>query len=306
MIFSFSHPQYLFLLFAIPIFFLIHFLSLSNKKRTALKFANFDAIARIEGVNFFSKNIIILSLSLLIVLLMVLAISGLTLNTTKQSSSFSFVIAIDCSQSMQADDFPPDRLTVSKQVAGDFVDAIPYEVNIGIVSFSGSSYIEQDISQDKNEIKNAIENIELSGFGGTDLYEAVITSTNLLRDKENKAIVLLSDGQINVGTIEEAVDYANDNNVIVHTIAMGTKEGGRTDYAISKLDEDSLKSISYMTEGNYFTAETREALAESFAEILKLTKKKVSIELFNYLIIFSIVLFIFKFFLTNTRYYPLP
>ncbi len=306
MIFSFSHPQYLFLLFAIPIFFLIHFLSLSNKKRTALKFANFDAIARIEGVNFFSKNIMILSLSLLIVLLMVLAISGLTLNTTKQSSSFSFVIAIDCSQSMQADDFPPDRLTVSKQVAGDFVDAIPYEVNIGIVSFSGSSYIEQDISQDKNEIKNAIENIELSGFGGTDLYEAVITSTNLLRDKENKAIVLLSDGQINVGTIEEAIDYANDNNVIIHTIAIGTKEGGRTDYAISKLDEDSLKSISYMTEGNYFTAETREALAESFAEILKLTKKKVSIELFNYLIIFSIVLFIFKFFLTNTRYYPLP
>ena len=110
-------------------------------------------------------------------------------------------------------------------VAKDFVDAIPYEINIGVVSFSGSSYIEQDVSLDKSDIKNAIGNIELSGFGGTDLYEAVITSTNLLENEENKAIVLLSDGQINVGTIGDAIDYANENDVIIHTIAMGTKEG---------------------------------------------------------------------------------
>ena len=306
MIFSFSHPQYLFLLFLIPLFFLIHFLSLNNRKKVALKFANFDAIAKIQGVDFFSKNILILFLSLFIVLSMVLAISGLTFHTFKQSSSFSFVIAIDQSQSMQADDFFPDRLTVSKQVAKDFVDAIPYGVNIGVVSFSGSSYIEQDMSQNKGEIKNAIENIELAGFGGTDLYEAVITSTNLLKNKENKAIVLLSDGQINVGTIEGVIDYANDNDVIIHTVAIGTKEGGKTDYAISKLDEDSLKSVSYMTGGNYFTAETKEALAESFTEILKLTKKKVSIEVSNYLILFSIVLFVLGFFLTNTKYFHLP
>ena len=185
MIFSFSHPLYLFLLFIIPIFFLIHFLSLKNRKKVALKFANFDAISRIQGVDFFSKNIILLLLSLFIILLMVLAVSGLTFHISKQSSSFSFVIAIDNSQSMQADDFSPNRLTVSKQVAKDFVDTIPYGADIGVVSFSGSSYIEQDISQDKNEIKNAIGNIELSGFGGTDLYEAVITSTNLLKNKEN-------------------------------------------------------------------------------------------------------------------------
>ena len=149
MIFSFSHPQYLFLLFAIPILFLIHFLSLSNRKKVALKFANFDAIARIEGVDFFSKNILILFLSLLIVLSMVLAISGLTFHTIKQASSFSFVIAIDSSQSMRADDFFPDRLTVAKQVAEDFIDTIPYEINIGVVSFSGSSYIEHDVSLDR-------------------------------------------------------------------------------------------------------------------------------------------------------------
>lgn len=306
MIFSFSHPQYLFLLFSIPIFFLIHFFSLSNRKKIALRFANFDAISKVEGVDFFSKNIFILFLSLVIVLSMILAISGLTFHTFKESTSFSFVIAIDHSQSMQADDFFPDRLTASKQVAKNFIDIIPYETNIGIVSFSGSSYIRQDMSQDKSGTKNAIDEIELSQFGGTNIYEAVITSTNLLRNQENKTIILLSDGQINIGTIEDITYYANRNDVIIHTIAIGTKEGGTTEYTISKLDEETLKSVSEITGGNYFVAENSEALAESFEKILKLTKKKVSIELFNYLIIISIILFILKFFLTNTRYFPLP
>lgn len=306
MIFSFSHPQYLFLLLVIPIFFLIHFLSLSNRKKVALRFANFDAIARVEGVDFFSKNIMMLSLSLIIVSLMILAVSGLTFHTFKQSTSFSFVIAIDHSQSMQANDIYPDRLTASKKVAMDFVDAISYGVDIGVVSFSGNSYIKQDMSQDKSDIKNAIENIELSQFGGTNIYEAVITSTNLLKNKENKTIVLLSDGQINIGTIEDTINYANTNDVIVHTIAVGTKEGGETDYTISKVDEETLKSVSDRTGGDYFAAETSGALTESFEEILKLTKKKVSIGLSNYLIIFAVILFILKFFLTNTRYFPLP
>ena len=237
---------------------------------------------------------------------MVFSVSGLTFHTFKESSSFSFVIALDCSQSMLADDFSPNRLAASKQIAKDFVDTISYNVSMGVVSFSGSAYIEQDMSEDKNEIKGSIGNIELSGFGGTDLYEAVLTSTNLLRDKKNRAIVLLSDGQINVGTIEDVIDYANDNDVVIHTIAIGTKEGGRTEYAISKLDEDSLKSVSYMTGGNYFNAEDKNALKKSFAGILNLTRKKVSIELSNYLLLFSIVLFIFKFFLTNTKYLHLP
>jgi len=302
MIFSFSHPQYLFLLFAIPIIFVIHFFSLSNRKKVALKFANFDAISRIQGIDFFSKNIIILSLSLLVVLSMILAISGLSVQVSKQASSFSFVIAVDSSGSMEANDFKPNRITVAKQTAIDFVNEAPIGVRIGVVSFSGDTYIEQDISEDRVEIKNSINNINIEGWGGTDLYEAVIASTNLLYDEEYKVIILLSDGQINVGKIENIIDYAQKNEVMIHAIAIGTKEGGKTPYAISKLDEDFLKGVSYNTDGKYFLVEDKEALSQSFLDILKLTKKNISIELFNYLILFAIILFIIKFFLANTRY----
>ncbi|MBU0894021.1 MAG: VWA domain-containing protein [Nanoarchaeota archaeon] len=304
--FTFSHPQYLFFLFALPLLFFIHFLSLSNRKKVALRFANFEAISKIQGVDFFSKNVVTLFLNLFIVFFLILAVSGLTMHVLKEASSFSFVIAIDSSQSMEADDLYPNRLDVSKQTAVEFLETIPFGSKIGIISFSGSSYIEQDLTEDKIELTNAIGSIQLSGFGGTDLYEAVITGSNLLKNEDSKAIILLSDGQINVGTIDDSIDYAHKNDVIIHSIAIGTQEGGMANYAISKVDEDSLKSIAYNTGGSFFSVETGEELSESFLAISSLTEKKVAIGLASYLLVFAIVLFVIQFFLSNTRYLNLP
>ena len=307
MLFSFSHPQYVFLLLIIPLFFIIYFYSLSNKKKVALKFANFEAIGRIKGIDFFSKNIIIFVLNLFLALLLVFAVSGLTIEVFKETSSFSFVIAIDASQSMEADDFYPDRISAAKQTAIDFVDNAPLGVKFGVLSFSGNTYVEQDLSDDKTEVKNSISNIKVEGWGGTDLYEAVITSSKLLSDEEYKAIILLSDGQINVGKLEDIINYAQRNDIIIHSIAIGTrtKEGEEISYAISELDEDFLKSISYNTGGIYSFAGDKSALSQSFLDISNLTTKKVSIKFFNYLILAVIVLFIIEFFLINTRYFNL-
>lgn len=301
-IFTFTHSQYLFLFFLIPVLFMIHFFSLSNKKKVALRFANFDAISRIRGIDFFSKNIVILFLNILIMFFLILAISGLTVQVTKESSSFSFVIAIDSSESMLADDFPPDRITAAKNIAREFVDAVPHGVIMGAVSFSGNAYIEQDLTNDKIEIKNSINKIEAKGWGGTDIYEAVITSANMLADEDNKAVIVLSDGQINVGNIDEIIEYAQKKDVLIHTIAVGTEEGGKTPYAISKLDKDSLNALAYNSGGKAFLAEDENSLRESFFDILDVTERKVSINMANYLILFSILLFAAEVFLINTRY----
>ncbi|MBU0958584.1 MAG: VWA domain-containing protein [Nanoarchaeota archaeon] len=304
--FSFAHPQYLFLLFLVPLLFFIHFLALGNKKKKALKFANFEAIAKIQGIDFFSKNLVVLGLNILIIMAMVLAVSGFTFHTTAESSDFSFVLAIDSSQSMEADDFVPDRITAAKQVASEFIDSAPIDVNMGVISFSSSSRIEIDMTQKRDELKRAVNQIKTSGLGGTDLYEAVLSSTNLMINEGSKSIVLLSDGQINVGTMDDAIDYAKRNDVVVHSIGMGTKEGGNTEFALLKIDEDSLKSIAYSTGGTYSSAESIENLSAAYAGIFKLTKRKVSIGLYEYLIFLAILLLVLEFFLANTRYVNLP
>lgn len=305
-IFSFAHPQYLFLLFAIPLVFLIHFLALGSKRKNALRFANFDAIARIEGIDFFSKNVVLLLLNVVIICSLIFALSGFTLHTTAQTSEFSFVIALDSSQSMEANDMSPNRLTASKRTINDFIDYVPVDVRIGIISFAGSTTIHQDLTERKDEIKRGVNEIRVGNFGGTDIYEAVLTGTNLLKNEAHKAIILVSDGQINVGNIDDAIDYANDNDVIVHSVGIGTEEGGQTSIGFSKLDEDSLKSISYNTNGAYFRAVDEKNMTNIFLGVLDLTERKVSIELMDYLLLFAVILLIFEFFLSNTKYVSLP
>lgn len=305
MIFYFTHPSYLYFLLIIPVLFSIHFFSLSNRKKVALDFANFESIAKIRGIDFFSKNLFSLILSSFIILFLVFSLSGFTVYVTKDVSDFSFVLAIDSSQSMSADDFSPNRLDVSKNLASDFVNDLPFGSKIGVVSFSGSSIIESFLTTDKVQIRNAINEIQLTNYGGTDIYEAVITSSNILYNEDNKAIILLSDGQINVGSIEESIKYANKNNNIVYTLGIGTKEGGNTSFGFSKLDEDSLKSLAYNTEGKYFLVKNNSDLENSLKEIMQIKKSNVAINFSDYLLILAIFLFLIEFFLKNTRYFNL-
>lgn len=296
---SFTHPLYLFFLFAIPVLIFFHFYGLKNIKGRALKFANFEAIARVKGIDLYSKNIMLLIFNILFVILLVLALSGLTLYKEMDASSFSFVIAIDNSESMSAKDIPPDRLTAGKETAINFIDSLPYESYVGVLSFSGESYIEQKPTKNKQEIKSAIESIELSEVSGTDIFEAISNSVKILETEKNKAIILLSDGQINVGNVNDAIDYAKSNNVLIHSIGIGTASGGNVSYGMSKLDENSLKSLAYNTGGRYFNAENKAEMAISFNQIIGVTRKLGSIDLSFYLIIVVIVLFIAKEFLLS-------
>lgn len=299
MFISFTHPLCLFFLFAIPVLIFFHFYGLKNIKGRALKFANFEAIARVRGIDLYSKNIMLLVFNILFIVLLVFALSGLTLHKEVDASEFSFVIAIDNSESMSATDIKPDRLSAAKGTALNFINSLPYESYITVLSFSGDSKVEQALTKNKQEVKSAIENIEISSVGGTDIFEAVSNSIKLLEEEKNKAIILLSDGQINVGNINEAIDNAKFNNVLVNTIGIGTPAGGETSYGMSKIDEDSLKSLAYNTGGRYFNVNSREEMRESFSEIIGVTRKLSRIELSYYLIIAAIIFFIIKEFLLS-------
>jgi Ca-activated chloride channel family protein len=296
---SFTHPFYLLFLFGIPLLILFHFFGLKNLKGRSLKFANFEAIARVKGIDLYSKNILLLIFNILFIVLLVSALSGLTIHREIEASSFSFIIAIDSSESMSATDILPNRLEAAKETAITFVDSLAFESYVAILSFSGDSKIEQVLTNNKQEIKYAIENIEISDIKGTDIFEAISNSVGLLNKEKNKAIILLSDGQINVGDINEAIDYAKFNDVLIHTISIGSVEGGETIYGFSKLDEDSLKSLAYNTNGKYFNANNKEELMKSFSELSGSTRKIGSIDLSPYLIIIIIILFIIKQFLMS-------
>jgi Ca-activated chloride channel homolog len=296
---SFSHPLYLLFLFIIPLVIFFHFFGLKNLRGKSLKFANFQAIAKVNGIDLYSKNIYLLFFNILFVALLVLALSGMTLHKEVEASSFSFVIAIDNSQSMFATDISPNRISFAKQVAIDFVNSLPYESNLGVISFSGDSYVEQSLTTNKQEINYAIDTIESSNVGGTDIFEAISNAVDVFDKEKNRAVILLSDGQINIGSVSDAVNYAKFNEVLVHTMGIGSVEGGDAGFGISKLDEDSLKSLAYNTGGNYFNINNENTITNSFNEIVQPTRKLSSIDLSLYLMMVAIVFFVIKQFLLS-------
>jgi len=306
MYFTFTDPKYLFALLTIPFIIFIYLLSLKNTKKKALTFANFNAIAKVRGVSFFSRNIITTVLSIIVITLMTLSASGMTLHTQAYASSFSFVIAIDVSRSMEAKDITPTRLDASKQTAKEFIDSSPITTKFGVVSFSGNAYIHQDITEKKGLVKESIEGIEISSIEGTDIYEAVITATNLLKEESGGSIILMSDGQMNVGEVDDAIDYANRHDVIINTIGIGTLEGGETPYGISRLNEEVLKALAYNTEGDYYSVQDKNALSNSLETIMKLSQKKISVDLSGYLLFAAMIAFFIDYILVNSRYRLLP
>jgi Ca-activated chloride channel family protein len=294
----FQSPEYLLFLFSIPLAVLIHFLSLSFRKSKAIKFANFEAISRIKGVDLYSKNIFGLIVVILLLICFTFSLAEINVTRSVNTVSSSIVIAIDNSKSMEANDLAPTRLDAAKEEAIKFVDNLPYGGRVGVISFSGNSFIESEMSDDLFSVKNSIKDISLTNIGGTDIYEAIISSSNLLSKESMKTVVLFSDGQINVGGLDEAIEYANERGVVVNTIAMGTDLGGQTSYGLSKTDLQSLNAVSFNTGGSFV----------NFTEIydlstqLELKNVKVTKNMSKELIIFSLFLILVYFFVINYFY----
>ena len=306
---TFTHPYYLLLLFSIPILVITHFLSIRYTSKKALKFANFPAIEKITGEKLITKNTTILVTRSIILILAIMAAAGSTLVINKQTTNTDFVLAIDASSSMLATDYSPNRLEAAKQAALSFISNLPSNTPIAIVSFAGTSFVDSQLTDDHSKAKAAINNIEAKRVGGTDIGGAIINSANLLSSSKNsKAVILLTDGRSNVGqSLEEAIEYANDNKITVNTIGIGTAAGGQiTEDILLTLDEETIKNIAIKTSGKYIFAEDSNQLSDAYLTLLDLSTGKVPINLSIIFLISAIILLLVEWGLINTRYKILP
>jgi len=237
---SFNNPQYLFFLLSIPLLIISHFFTMVYLKRRAFKFANLEAIKRVTGGEkaefrntiFLSRNIGLLVLRVLVLAFLIFSAAGMVVWIDQLTSQFDVVLVIDSSASMLADDFLPNRLEAAKVAASDFASKLSSETSMGVISFSGTSFVDSPMIGDIDLLRDRIEDIQIKRSGGTDIGGAIVSGTNLLLAKEAnsehaRVMVLLTDGQHNAGTpVEEGIFYAKENNVRVFTVGMGTEAGG--------------------------------------------------------------------------------
>jgi Ca-activated chloride channel family protein len=188
------------------------------------------------------------------------------------------MIAIDTSGSMAAPDVPPTRLDAAKAAAVAFVDQLPDTVNVGVVSFAGSSAVVAAPSTDHAQVQQQISTLQLAG-GGTAIGESVFASVDLIEamvaDADGEPVpsrvVVLSDGSNTAGrSPDAAAEAATEAGVPVSTIAYGTEDGvmpndrGGTRVPV---DGETLAQLAEATGGAAYTAETGEELRDVYADI---------------------------------------
>jgi Ca-activated chloride channel homolog len=306
----FDNPIYLLFLLSLPLLVVMHYFVLKRAKGRVLQFANFIAMSRVATPQMQPRNILQLTIRLATLSFIVLAVSGMSINYTGFGANSDYVLAIDVSSSMLATDMEPSRLEAAKNAAIDFVSSVPEKTEIGLVAFSGTAFVEQKLTEDKEEIVEKISRMDTAIIGGTDLGEAIITSSNLLLSGDrSKTIILLTDGRSNVGVgTARAVDYVNSNNIQVFTIGIGTLEGGSPQgiNVSLKLDEELLQKIAELTEAEYIFAKSQEEISDAYKKIITLTKKKISINMTIALMFLALVASFIDWVFMNTKYKRIP
>jgi Ca-activated chloride channel family protein len=315
---AFEHPVYLWYLLSIPLLIVTHYAFLKYTKRRALKFANFQALKRVTDEKVVSKNHIILIIRSVIIICLIMAMAGTTLWYKGQSNNNDFVIAMDTSSSMTAQDFKPTRIDAAKTYINTFIDNLNSEAAIGIVTFSGVAFIEHLPSTNKGEVKRAVSEIEPAQVGGTDIAGAMITGINtLVGSKKGKIMILITDGSNTVNfftkdPIDEGISYARSNSVSVYTIGLGTT-GGPIGYLpeyyniSSVFDDTTLQKIANETGGKYYYAGSNQELDATYKDILSDTKEAfIPVPFGPILAITALILIFVEWGLISTRFRSLP
>lgn len=309
---TFDNPHLLWFLLALPLVAIAHYYDWKHKRKESLMFSNFEAAARVFEPFIIPSYPLQLGLRILILLCLIFSAAGMNLWYVGPSTDVDFALAIDASSSMSAEDLKPSRIDVAKEFASGFISTLPINSRIAIVSFAGTSFIEQTLTSDHGKAQNAVNNIDLNPTGGTDVSSAIITAANMLTTEGNrsKSIILLTDGQSTVGIpVKDAISYAQNFFITVNTIGIGTLEGGGffgEEEQSTQLDETTLEEISNSTGGKYYKTTTTEQLRSLYKEISKEVYKNVKITLTPYFISLVLILLIINWLLSFTRFSSLP
>lgn len=202
--------------------------------------------------------------------------------------SGTVVLAVDVSNSMEADDIEPTRLAAAQAAAKEFVQRQPAGVSIALVAFGSGAQVAAAPTEDREEVLAAID--RLSTGGGTEIGTGLLAALNLIVDTPitltpehiqgdlgdidigyfpSAAIVLASDGEATGGADPSAVaDLAAAAGVKITTVGIGSAEGAVVEVdgfqVATALDEDMLRSIAELSGGQYFRAQDAATLSQVY------------------------------------------
>lgn len=287
----FANPLYLYLLLLLIPLIAWYIYKLKNMQAsfsvsTAMPFKK---IAATPKVYLRHLPFVLRTLALVALIIVIARPQSLNSSDVSKTEGIDIVMAMDISTSMLAEDFSPNRLVASKQVAAEFVNDRPND-KIGLVIFAGESFTQCPLTTDHRVLLNLINEVNFFMIeDGTAIGLGLANSVNRLKDSESKSrvVILLTDGANNSGQISPltAADLAASYGIRVYTIGVGSRgrfpitdpSSGRRFYMEADLDERVLTEIAAKTGGQYFRATDNTSLKQIYDEIDSMEKRQISV-----------------------------
>ena len=302
---SFQWPNLLWSLLAVPALVGLYLWLLGRRKRSTVRLASIsvarEALGRGPGWRRHVPPALLLGAVTLLLFAAARPLAVVTLPLTERT----IMLAMDVSGSMRATDVKPNRIVASQEAAKAFVNALPRDVRVGIVSFAGTAAVVQAPTTSREDIIAAIDRFQLqrgtatgSGivlslatlFPDDEIEIAQITGQRMMPKplgetkpkKEFKpvepgsygsaAIIMLTDGQRTTGPDPlDAAKMASQRGVRVYTVGVGTTSGetiGFEGWSMRvRLDEETLKQVALLTRAEYFYAGTAQDLVKVYESL---------------------------------------
>jgi len=209
---------------------------------------------------------------------------------TAEVSGIEIILTLDMSRSMEAADIRPTRFKATKSVVREFINRRPND-RIGAVVFGIDAYTLLPLTTDREALRTALRGLQLDQIDGrgTAIGNAVGVSLNRLKRSraKSKVMILLTDGESNAGNVSpsQAADLARAMGVKIYPILMGVSEAARVQRGTGvfgralfgtgnyPVNPELLDEMAEKTGGEFFLVSDREALEQSFHQILDALEK---------------------------------
>lgn len=273
----FAQAQYLLLILLIPFFFVGYALFRRGRNRKIAKIGSPQLMAALMPTRSKAKGWVRVSFFAVAWFFFAIGLARPQMGAKIKESNrkgAEIMIALDVSNSMLAQDYSPNRLERAKLAISRLVDKLHGD-RIGLIVFAGQSFVQLPITTDYVSAKIFLNTIgtESVPVQGTALGDAINTaiksfSSEAQMQEDNKAIILITDGENHEDDPVEAARMAAEVGIRVFCIGVGSPEGKPIPYGpdgelmkdregnivVTKLDEKILEEVAAAGEGAYIRA----------------------------------------------------
>ena len=257
----FLWPEYLWAMLAVPLLPLAYLWLLRRPAKFAVRYSSLGVVIAAAAGRNWRRHVPPVLLLVACSVLLIAAARPVTRVTLPWSRS-SIMLAMDVSLSMRVADVKPTRLVAAQEAAKLFLRDLPRDIEVGLVTFAGSTQVAQSATLDRDALVAAIDGFQMQM--GTAVGNAIVMSlaelfpdhgldvgemtfgnrprARSLDDNQkpapreiapvapgsykSAAIILLSDGRRTTGIDTlAAAKMAADRGIRIDVVGLGTIDG---------------------------------------------------------------------------------